>query len=1828
MDENSPDDTPAIKILPNEITYNGTDVDDNTTNFFIVQYNITKFENLRYITSTCNNKYTAILYLKTESSTLILVILKNIFDLKRENIKYQNISTMSFEVNKIQAILSDEILNGTQSEDEDYKPKKIFTYSYNLFLVNNSYIILQCVKKKIILIDFLTKKYTTLYVNSENHHNVRVISTFDELIVIKQNDDNLQYLTRTYVFCVSNNQLYFFILNENVITNQQFIMHKFPFEENYNSVEEFLIQRIDSKNNENKWFYIMVLLINGKLIRYVTNWLTVSIKYVLLHFKQYVVNNIIKKTVNSFDKIKNCHIKIYYSKNCVSFIILALGDTDILAFKFYDSDSPEDVKKRFNIGEFENYVSSSHSNNNNSNNTNSIDSNQSRETTNIEDKDKLDFYKTPSTGVRISKGNIFPIYNKTDQIQYLNPSNVSNFILDGNQKNTDSKSSSSLKILFSSKEKCIIHYSLSEKEKSLEFTTFMRNNHTSEKNLIYCFTYFHLFKFKQFSNLISIYKYPNPKNKNESGILMSKIFYEKKFIPNDIKLYDVLHYEYLNYSFILTNKFIIKFRINNYFYSLVYKSARISYSPSTTNEDSFSKLKIVTKYDKIEKIKKKCKVCKKKKPTFVCKKCKFISYCSKEHMEYDRRNFHFFECEFLKFIKAFDSTNKESKKLNFKLINGVVKTLKNILNRLFRLVETPLDYNTYLIFLKIMLNILPMIKIENFINENMNKFKNIVITEPRTVCDKIFNMELWFFYSNLNILYTNFALKAGLNILSSNSFRNAKMMDLIRKKDTKITSLFAYFGLSNDLYQYDISKSRLEIVEYSKHFFFNLPQIYTNDYQDENHLNIHEHFMLYHMNSLTSLLKIGMKLGEINSYKSLIGYLTSIMFLIPNLLEDKLNNGEYANDYLSAQLTLAYIYYYLSFILVEIEKIPSSIIVLNYVYSLLEKSVNLYSFQSKVLLNTGILLNFTGNNDSGIHKMEEAYRIAVNKNSSLDYQCKILKLLILAYININKVYNAYLLIKESINKIKGVLGITEDFSNSSSFKYYKLLLKLKAYLLFIVEFMGYKYNKSKKLGTNKKKNDKKMVENLIAVSQNEIPDSILPSKFNLISNQLIKYVGENDLKFKKEFQSQEEISANNWFENQNTKNNPFLLINFQNDIKTALEFLYEFKPQEFHQINEDNSAVVVEDNNKDEIHDKSNSNLSKELSVSYINAFKEKNITLKDEEINYLDEIEIKMELFDMLNSHQQKKLKEINNKILLRSILLRDPKGTIDKFNLNYHPKYTYEFFSLVNKLEENYFIKNYANLYIIEDYEVKLFDYKAGYILLGLRKFLNLDKIKNIIFIHKLKFLDKIKKNELSLITSNDISNDEKGKRDWVKKLKKVCEKNNYPFTDNLNHLLENVIEILNDKERQFLFENPQYLLNFIYIDRNAKYEDIKREINTINLSQSSESLKSHSSTSQIQETNLINSSNYANFRFTMKSPSSIENNDSFQFSTKNLTNKVVKFTLNTSKNKEYYDESLSENEDDNNNNNNNGFYLLDKKNSSKKTITLRPFNNINIETSKSMKVLHSVKEEEASIIRKDKTSIIGKDLTEIIEDKIDEKKDLKLMPKQSKESKDIPTIILKEMDDSSKSKRKNSFITNNNTNENNNYKMKIEEDMKNVSKIDEDKDNLNYSPFITDNINEMLKVSDKQSGFASIKNSQNDIKFSNKESKKNSIYKPPIIPKKKFSNSAKKDPIIKKKTLEKNIPVKNKKETLNKNTSKEVINDEIPEEIIKALMENTIISKGNDSIKKSIISDSTKKSQSENQNINYEKNNEGVKFQYFDRRPPSYKTLKQRVLKRAPK
>ena len=160
-------------------------------------------------------------------------------------------------------------------------------------------------------------------------------------------------------------------------------------------------------------------------------------------------------------------------------------------------------------------------------------------------------------------------------------------------------------------------------------------------------------------------------------------------------------------------------------------------------------------------------------------------------------------------------------------------------------------------------------------------------------------------------------------------------------------------------------------------------------------------------------------------------------------------------------------------------------------------------------------------------------------------------------------------------------------------------------------------------------------------------------------------------------------------------------------------------------------------------------------------------------------------------------------------------------------------------------------------------------------------------------------------------------------------------------------------------------------------------------------------------------------------------------------------------------------------------------------------------------------------------------------------------------------------------------------------------------------------------------------KHNEVLSIKNSQNDIIFSRKETKKNTISKLPKSPiNKQPLNTIKPNITIltSKKTIDKNSHIKSKKNSNNKISTKEIINNEIPEEIIKALLENTEMSKiKSESNKISNNTNSIKITSNNNINKNeyiQDSKGEGVKFQYFDRRPPSYKTLKQKVLKRNPK
>jgi hypothetical protein len=259
--------------------------------------------------------------------------------------------------------------------------------------------------------------------------------------------------------------------------------------------------------------------------------------------------------------------------------------------------------------------------------------------------------------------------------------------------------------------------------------------------------------------------------------------------------------------------------------------------------------------------------------------------------------------------------------------------------------------------------------------------------------------------------------------------------------------------------------------------------------------------------------------------------------------------------------------------------------------------------------------------------------------------------------------------------------------------------------------------------------------------------SVFPLPFNKMSPALIGYVCEEDKNirladfFKEKINKEDESFK---FELDSNLDKFVLFCNnykFEMIIK-ALEFLYKLSDKEYEILNNDNGAMqkneAKEDNNNFNNQKERSSIMSRDSSLSYSRSIinKEKlNFNIKEDNENFFDEIEVKRGLYDQLSILQQKELKSIQNNIFRRSILLRDPKGKIDKFNLNYHPKYTFDFYELFTKMSETIFLNQLEKFGISEQYEAKIFENNNDGLIHSLRRYLNLEKIQNILYMEKVK-------------------------------------------------------------------------------------------------------------------------------------------------------------------------------------------------------------------------------------------------------------------------------------------------------------------------------------------------------------------------------------------------------------------------------------------------------------------------------------------------------------
>ena len=1538
---------------------------------FLVESELKDFKELIYLNSSINKKYTALLYSDKEREYLYLFILRHIIDPIKENVSYKIKAKLILNKNDIDKTTSDE----KQIFVEEQTNKNVKN-EYKIMLINRDLILLEVTGKKLIVINFDKKEYGVLFSNTNDKKVITVVDTYDELIILKNKEksDSINkkiYQIRTYIFCIATGVLYFFIINEKIFSDLQFLLIPFPFEEDIKDCIDFKILKIYNKSVEqrnsikNKYYFMMIVLLNGKLVRYITDLNNKSLKEILLKFKENMNNNFIRKTIDKFDKgnnnnFNNYKLKIYRSEKCASFIILQI-DFHVFTFKFYERDSPDDMIKRlgdFNDNNFTNIIEISNTNINDSSDIN-LNSNIKSSTRNIVDlgsetnvhtvndknpasnslnespsqsKKKL---PEPRRHLSISNVNISSLMKSTyrlnsqisnnesmisngntlnsidqqtdsfltstetkdatrdtsvntliNNLNNINNNNISNII---NRNSLRIKHSSSDKDLnipeLKTKDKEVVYYSLyklnklgQEKEKNNDNDNIKdikdnndiekekekeENNETYKsvdeilKNIKYSFSFHCFITFMKTKNSVMVCYIPD---KSKDGNDIEKVIKSNRKLSikgdENCQILDILHYDQLKYSFLLTNNFIYKFRVNIDLLHLLNITKNISTKEEPKKESIYYKLNNIFKNSRTNKISitERCKLCRKPDSKIICPKCKRAKYCSLEHQEDDKRNIHFFQCEMYLCLSKLNTDRRKND--NLVDINNIIISFKNILNQIFSLIENKKDYINYSMYLKIMLNILEYIKVESFMNEVLSPMRSAFKNDYHQICDTIFIIELWFFYLNLNILYIDFIIKSQMYSLASKLVNKIKIVDLIENRESKLTTMFMYFSLPHELMKYNMYNDKDKIEQYSKKFFFDLLEIYYNGKKTGN--KIHEQFFRNYLYSFCSLLKINLLLKEKSKIDKDIAPINidKTVYHIPILFEEKFANvdpNSISNEN-QLKLPLIILYYYISFILVKIDKVPTAINLLRYILEEIKKinnkndinnkinndisnkyNVSYFALEAKIYLNIGILKTYNGDFNLGIHYLENCYRLCFEKKLSTILTMKVLNLLSLAYINFDKIDTAFILLKTGINLTKKFLTVKKNFNSTILIK--KLsLFKLKLYLLFLYQYISYKYQKMNKILTTKTKG-----KNNIIKDPDDIPTSIFPTSFNKMSPALIGYICEEDKSIRLAEGMKEKINKEDEtfkFELDSNLDKFVLFCNnwkFEMIIK-ALEFLYKLSDKEYEILNNDNGSIQkeeIKDDNYNFQKEKS-SIINRDSSLSYSRSIinKEKiNLNFKEDNENFFDEIEVKIGLYDKLSDLQQKELKSIQNNIFRRSILLRDPKGKIDKFNLNYHPKYTFDFYELFTKMSETIFLNQLEKFGIGEQYEAKIFEHKNDGLIHALRRYLNLEKIQNILYMEKVKLIEKYKQN-IIFIQKNErretVTKNQSQANEYLNKLKEKLGKDKFLKNINMEGLYEKLLKELTYRELDYILENPNKILNYIYINSKPLTEEPNSKTN----------------------------------------------------------------------------------------------------------------------------------------------------------------------------------------------------------------------------------------------------------------------------------------------------------------------------------------------------------------------------------------------------------------
>ena len=1284
------------------------------------------------ITSCYNQTNTAQLFINKTTNIYNILIYQNIIDYRNENMSLKLIKKIN-----IASKLKLEMLTNRNDFEKN---------SIKIYFVANDYLLLNEIDNRILLLDINDGNFITIFckISEEKESLYNIIDIYDETYMTEG-----EQRIRTYVFLSKKNQerktptysYKYFIVQRNVFQLKTFFLHSIDFD--LGNAEPLglkiaKIKKLDSA--EQKFMYIFIFISANSLLQLVTDYDNVTLHQML---KKHSRNNCIRNIVDEMNEnLNESNMDNSSNQNNNSSEKIQDNDDGFLKIRHWIvKRNVESEKKQF--------------------------SQSIKIALNINNKRLCAFILFFEAKRLISY-----TFNYTDSPEEIKDkifvnSNINLRLDDRNFEQSFKKSAKIFKFVdcYCFKAKCFFGYSnnnliIGDKNK-------MHIYNESSVYPIYTYEFYNevLSLFFLFDGLGSTFLLAKSKlfkiifNTRYDLFSNEKIFKNDKIFIHDYKFEKKMGFpSFEKKPEDIWNSYCAVLGIEPVYSTSDVKkfsSKKIPFPPSTvtasetattvTNyneeeedyEEEYFNFKNKTnlnsnlKTNKIEKI---CALCCKNCEK-CCSDCNLRFYCCKDHFRYDYYSYHFFECQLIQFFQRKDIMTIEDKEIRYKVLyNELIKVAGRILTFIFKRIFYKYDYQYFLQMILTLIQImdnfgfkfnLSEFCIANFNSSNeKEKHKNERI---------IFYQEALFFYVHLNILKCTFALKSGLYNLTDCYIKIIKN-DIIPLLTPKLNRRLISFKSQKP--KHDLIYDNNYFNEFDSELFFDITK-YIKNTGSKIFIDLVEEYIIKHLMTLSLLAKFRKKIN-------------SLMEVHNSFVDIYLMFDDHYNE--SDKNIGAYCFFFSSFYLVEIGKVPQTVILYKRIVNTnLEKDKNNKNENIKlkclIYYNLGLLQYALGNFDIGIHNIEFAYKLIVENNFSDKMKFKVIDSLGLAYLNRKNLYKAYLLIQTSIQERKKL-----DKKNNEI-----ICTKLNVYLNYIIDLYEYTFiSKARLLIKKKYKNSDK--------------------------RQLLKFVlGEDD----KELVISEQ--------------------NIDQFIK-VVQFIWNLPDHVLKQLNIDNPPKAPSDT-REEHHGDRNLSFNSDVSMTSTFIYRDNYNEKEDFDQEYEEDIEVKTTLYDTLLSRKQKQdFKELKTIYLKRDIILRDSLGEIEKFNINYEPIYAVEFQKIIEKLKSNFLLKEIFYCFQNEKWRDELYNYNQNNILFGLSKYLKLEKIQNMMAIEKTKIMEMIKQEKLK---QKNYMNNQDGvdtfKFDYNKNMN-----NNFIINNGILEETENDIEIpydnldsnsslINDKENE---------------------------------------------------------------------------------------------------------------------------------------------------------------------------------------------------------------------------------------------------------------------------------------------------------------------------------------------------------------------------------------------------------------------------------------------